>query len=187
MIDKSYNSSIDSLSSPSNYNNRNNVNNTNSCLKIYLLNARSIVNKIDFLSSFLNNNVFDFIFITETWLNLVYLDSFIIDTTLFSIIRGDRLSGRGGGVAVVFNNAIANRITNVDIANQNNDTGFEIICLNFHITKYKFIKYICVYLPPQNAKDIDIIYNLLNVLRDQICSSNSEYYIMGISILIMAF
>ena len=110
-------------------------------------NARSIVNKIFELKALLLSQDFTFVFITETWLKPFYPDSFLDDSDLFRALRCDRLFDRGGGVCVIYKTSLAPMISRVKI-NNSDCPGFEIIAFNFHYSKSKFSRFICIYLPP---------------------------------------
>ena len=75
----------------------------NEKISVYFFNARSIANKSKQLYSLMLGKKYDFIFITETWLNLNHLDSNFC-TDGYQIIRNDRLISTGGGVLVLYRN-----------------------------------------------------------------------------------
>ena len=71
---------------------------------LFISNARSLVNKIDELSSTVSNYSADIVVITETWLSN-NVDNSVIGSNGFSTFRHDRSDGRrGGGVCVYVNN-----------------------------------------------------------------------------------
>ena len=71
---------------------------------LFISNARSLVNKIDELSSTVSNYSADIVVITETWLSN-NVDNSVIVLNGFSTFRYDRPDGRrGGGVCVYVNN-----------------------------------------------------------------------------------
>ena len=71
---------------------------------LFISNARSLVNKIDELSSTVSNYSADIVVITETWLSN-NVDNSVIGLNGFSTFRYDRPDGRrGGGVCVYVNN-----------------------------------------------------------------------------------
>jgi len=45
----------------------------------------------------MQKNSFEIILITESWLNQKILDSSIIETTKYSLIRNDRINSKKGG------------------------------------------------------------------------------------------
>ena len=71
---------------------------------LFISNARSLVNKIDELSTTVSNYFADIVVITETWLSN-NVDNSVIGLNGFSTFRHDRSDGRrGGGVCVYVNN-----------------------------------------------------------------------------------
>lgn len=68
-----------------------------------LVNARSLVNKTFILKELFSEYNLDFLFVTETWLNVGELSPFSEllppDCTYFN---SPRTTGRGGGLAVIF-------------------------------------------------------------------------------------
>ena len=81
---------------------------TKSIFNVCLINARSVIQKLESLEETLNELETDVAVITETWLrneleNVNENIQDFIDSTNFSIIRRDRGNQRrGGGVAVLF-------------------------------------------------------------------------------------
>ena len=138
-------------------------------------NARSIVNKIFQLDALLHSQDFTFVFITETWLKPLYPDSFLVDCNLFCVLRCDRLYDKGGGVCVIFKKSLASKIARVQI-DAINCPGFEIIAFDFHFSKSKFSRFLCIYLPPSKIVDSVTIKALLKVLKCVVCP---ELYILG--------
>ena len=70
-------------------------------------NARSIMNKLNILQNYIVNiypNT-DMFFITETWLHKSAPDSLFCPSS-YSCIRNNRVSGRGGGVMVLYKNTV---------------------------------------------------------------------------------
>ena len=116
-------------------------------------------------------------FIVETWLKPCYTDSFVIDTSCFSILRNDRLSGRGGGVAAIFPNSLASSISLVPF-DSNLCVGFEIIAFDLYFASSNFSRFVCVYLPPCSSKNSLIIKNLIHTLN-LLTDLKSDVYILG--------
>ena len=148
------------------------------------LNARSILNKLAEFNCILNSHSYDFIFVTETWLKPFHKDSFIIDALHYNILRHDRVNHRnerGGGVAVIFKNELSNKLCKVDIDKYGIDStcnnGFEVIAFDYYQKNNVFSRFVCIYLPPHNAKSLPIVSNLLKLLRALICKC--EFYLFG--------
>ena len=82
------------------YNNSKTEELTKSALCIKFCNLRSIVNKYDYVLSYLNSNKdTDILFIAETWLNSSIEDAAIWPPG-YNIMREDRSSSTGGGVCL---------------------------------------------------------------------------------------
>ncbi len=64
-----------------------------------LINARSLLPKIDELAVLLDGNPMDLVAITESWLHKDIDDS-LISISDYNIYRNDRTGSRGGGVCV---------------------------------------------------------------------------------------
>ena len=146
-------------------------------LQLYSFNARSIVNKIDCLNYFLKSKTLFITFIVETWLKPCYTDSFVIDTSCFSILRNDLLSGRGGGVAEIFPNSLASSIFLVPF-DSNLCVGFEIIAFDLYFASSNFSRFVYVYLPPCSSKNSLITKNLIHTLN-LLTHLKSDVYILG--------
>ena len=143
---------------------------------VLYFNARSLMNKLQLIDTITKSNEHDFIFISETWLQSIYKDSSIVDPQYFTMLRTDRTNGRGGGVAAIFKNKYANRITN-------HSEGclscgeFEILTLDYHESNRKSIRFICLYLPPESSKNVDTVRKLINLLSSLM--TQYETYLMG--------
>ena len=73
-------------------------------VKFALINARSVANKTFILNDVLTSKKLDFLFITETWLRGGDLSSFVeLCPPHCGFLNSPRASGRGGGLATVFN------------------------------------------------------------------------------------
>ncbi len=143
---------------------------------ITYFNARSIVNKRDILDVKLKSISSKIVLISETWLNSNYIDSFIVDSSHFCLLRNDRVNGVGGGVAVIYSKDIASKISEVSIDPILIDC-FNIVAFDLFYTKYSSCRFILVYLPPNYSKNFDILTKLINVLESLL--SKREIYIFG--------
>lgn len=81
---------------------------TDELLHCFLLNARSLVNKLPDLHYLLyncdaNNLSPDVIFVTESWLNETISDGMLDPENKFTVIRQDRFGLRGGGFVPLLN------------------------------------------------------------------------------------
>ena len=71
-------------------------------VKFLYFNARSLKNKFSTLNLLLKSGIYEFILVTETWLNENTYDAEIVSDSEYCIIRHDRLGKVGGGVAIIF-------------------------------------------------------------------------------------
>lgn len=76
------------------------------CTKILCWNARGIRNKKLELFNLLESNNIDICLLSETWLN----NNTSMKHNDFHCYRSDRLSGRGGGVAILINKKIKHQV-----------------------------------------------------------------------------
>jgi len=83
-----------------------------STLKLFQINARSVVNKINQIQNFVYSNSVDILGVTETWLTDSIYDQEILPTN-FTIYHKDRDS-RGGGVMIAVRNNIHSELTPLD-------------------------------------------------------------------------
>ena len=143
---------------------------------VLYFNAISISNKIDCLDILLKTNEFSIVFIVETWLKPFHPDSLIIGTNPYSIVRHDRLTGKGGGVCAIFKNSLAQRISVINI-DLDKDASFEILAFDLFVTKSKSYRFVCIYLPPHAAKDSDCVKHLVKILTQ--LSTKHELLIFG--------
>ena len=89
--------------------------NANSFLNCILINARSLKNKINEFRALLFSELYDFIFVTESWLNDTVSDGILCASTVYHVFRCDRKDKIGGGVAIFCKNYLnVNTIENND-------------------------------------------------------------------------
>ena len=143
--------------------------------KVVYFNARSIRNKLTDLDVLLKTSRYEIVFITETWLQTTDLSSTIVDSQNYTIIRTDR-STHAGGVAAIYSNDIAENIV-VHTTDSTNQIGFELLSFDFHFTSRKYLRFVCVYLPPKSSNDKDVVSNLLKTLKQLV--TNKEVYVVG--------
>ena len=151
------------------------VSNFNLTQCIYF-NAGSIKNKTPDLDILLKTDNFIFVFIVESWLKPVHTDSFVLNSNHYSLLRHDRISQGGGGVCICYNTTIASKVKQLEL-DPNLTCNFEIVAFDFYYSKFKFSRFVCVYISPQNSKNIVVVQNLLLVLRK--LTLMSHFYVMG--------
>ena len=132
-------------------------------LTVLYFNARSIRNKISDLDTALNTAKYDFVFISETWLNETNLSSSIINTVHYSIVRNDRRT-HAGGVAAIYQAKYADKIV-VHTVDPNELCGFELLAFDLYVNSRYNVCFICVYLSPHESKNPSTVISLLRVLK----------------------
>ena len=147
-------------------------------LKIMYFNARSVVNKIHLIYSFLlnNSNAFDLIFITETWLTSNILDSMICPAG-YNILRHDRFGARGGGVLVIYKSCLM--VNKFVPSNHEIDDSqcFEYVTIDVLCAKKQKIRVSCFYVPPSTSASLESLKTVCKYLSE--CSVTSHSYILG--------
>ena len=138
-----------------------------------LINARSIKNKIADFSQFLYSSAFDFVCITETWLDNSCPDKVFFPDG-YNVFRQDRALTCGGGVAIVVKAGL--NVSRV-VVSENFDS-LELVCvdLSLHEIDYRLI---CFYRPP-GSKEIDVSYinDAVQCFR-KLCSTYKTIFILG--------
>ena len=142
--------------------------------KLLYFNARSIRNKRTDLQTILKTNMYELIFITETWLQSTDMNSILLDNENYCVIQNDR-STHAGGVAIIYSSAVANKIV---LNSVDNFEGFELLSFNLYLSPRKHICFVCVYLPPQSSKNLAIVQTLLKALKS-LATKSEELYILG--------
>jgi hypothetical protein len=119
----------------------------------------------------LQTEVYELVFITETWLNDAFPDALLCNECNYQMLRCDRKPGeRGGGVACFVKNDIS-----VSVIENKEFENLEAISFNikFSTENYRFC---CVYSPPSYSEsNKKHLYQLI----DSVCSSNYPSFILG--------
>ena len=111
---------------------------------VLLLNTQSCRNKVNDLNDLITEGGYDLVFLTETWLKPLGDETDIVALTPpgYSMKSVPRINGTGGGLAVIFKNALGPCVT--VSCNDFSYTSFEI-CetrLSFKNTFFTFFVYI---------------------------------------------
>ena len=126
-------------------------------MHICLFNARSIVNKLNLIQSFIYGSPFKIIAITETWLTDNILDNEILPTG-FKIFRNDRDS-RGGGVLLAIHQSSSAEVLPLP------PPHLEVIAVK--LTRPISLVICVVYLPPNSSHaHCAALCNYLSALLD---------------------
>jgi len=139
-------------------------------LNCYLVNARSVCNKLNELNHLLVTNVIDILFITETWLNDSYKSSLLVDPTCYSVLRKDRPTD-GGGVCAIIKSGIDFLAIEIPKEFENLELlAFDVLGVH---TKYRFI--VVYRAPDSNAAEMLQLIKAINFL----CSSDASVVLCG--------
>ncbi|EFX61861.1 hypothetical protein DAPPUDRAFT_68577, partial [Daphnia pulex] len=141
--------------------------------KLCLLNARSIVNKIEALNELVSDARPDILAITETWLTPTNGDHELAACcpSGFSAVHQPRASRRGGGVAVIFKSTISVRRHSHPTFN-----SFELIDCSLSLRPIA-IRLLVVYRPP--ASSHSVFRDEFSSLLEQIALTNEKLLIVG--------
>ena len=117
-----------------------------------LLNARSVKNKLPELHQLIYTHPFNFVFITETWLNNEVTDAMLDPDHKFVIYRRDRPNRPGGGTMAMISTSIKSHKYDLDRDEQNilDSCGCEVLCIDVLIQPFKY-RLIIVYRPPSSC------------------------------------
>jgi len=147
---------------------------TGSTISSILFNSRSLLNKLDQLQFLLHNNIYDLLFISETWLSKNISDSLIIQNSKYNIVRADRSNQnkKGGGVCMLINYKIPFTVLTLK------RLPFEILCVDIYdVFTTKKHRLILIYRPPSMLSPNDNI-SLIDTLS-QLCSVPYPTSILG--------
>ena len=96
-----------------------------------MINARSICNKIHYLKAYVDDCNPDILALTETWGNKALIDG-LITPKGFTLFRRDRLSRKGGGVALL----VRDELTPVDFVFPDNLNQLRVRFCLVHSSEY---------------------------------------------------
>lgn len=115
-------------------------------LLIINLNSRSISNKLPHLYTLISHHCPDILTITETWLKPSTQSEEILPPE-YNILGQDRLSKKGGGIAILYKNTLTVQPLQTPLPKFNNaETLGTVLLLN----KNKSINILSAYIPPGN-------------------------------------
>ena len=104
----------------------------------------------------------ELMFVTESWLHDMVPDATICPNG-YGVIRADRTSSRGGGVALLFKNSL--KVIQVNLSNNGNYmcTFYDFISIDILFKSCK-VRLCCFYIPPSLSCYINIIKDVCNVI-----------------------
>lgn len=136
------------------------------------LNIRSLYNKFEDFKTYVLSHNFDIFLLSETWLSAC-IHNFMIDIPGYSLFRLDRVTGKGGGVAIYVRNC--NNIKHIKVIETDNTFGIENLWITCKINGNK-VCIGCIYRPP------DTNYRSLQFLEDilaEILISSDNVFCLG--------
>ena len=140
----------------------------------YLFNAHSIANKLFELHNLLYVENYNFVFITESWLNSDITVALIDPHALYSVIRKDRIGARGGGVCAL----IRKDFTVVPIVFATKYSHLEIIGFDIVNVTPKLRLFVIYRSPHYNDQATTYATDLVYCLSDNVNEHYSQI-IMG--------
>ena len=117
--------------------------------KCCLLNVRSVNNKAALISDLIVDNAYDIVGLTETWLSSEGCESILGELTPdgYSIHHIPRLSGRGGGLALIYRSTL--KLTPATDNTADTFENLEVLIKDEH----KLIRFLLIYRPPPSARN----------------------------------
>ena len=134
-----------------------------------MFNARSICNKFPDLYALLSCNMYDLIFVTETWTHADIPDSMVTLKFDYDLLRNDRVGHRGGGVILLFRKYLS--VSNVIPPLNLQLTETLIFDLTIKTQTIRFLWFIVVL-----SMTRIIMKNYVNSLNGHIKALNSQSY-----------
>ena len=148
-----------------------------SLIKCILFNSQSLCNKFSTLKYMLENDNFDILCITETWLKPSIPDSCFVNCSDFSVWRSDRTDNVGGGACIITKNTSV--IASPVIVSKT--TGHADVCaIDIHCKNYN-VRLINVYRPPRSTTALESVESmkaLVNCLVD-LCNTSVSVILVG--------
>ena len=139
----------------------------NPLIVVYLINARSLVNKMDLLRCYLNDFRPAIVCITETWAHNDLPDSFFfVEDYVF--YRCDRSKGTGGGVIIY----VSNSLSSTFVGKFDDGKASVATCL---VSSYdgESLYISCIYIPPGYSLDNCLVIKHLY----DVASYNNDFQI----------
>ena len=125
-------------------------------ISVYLINARSLVNKIDLLRYYLCEYRPAIVCITESWAHAGLSDSFFFIKDYF-FYRCDRTKGAGGGVAIY----VSKTLSSLFVSSLDDEKATIVTCLVSSQTGEN-LNISCVYIPPGYTLTDSLAMSYLN-------------------------
>ena len=144
-------------------------------VKVILLNARSLRNKIPQFQAILSEKQPDIIAISETWLQPSFQNTEIFSDD-YQVFRKDRVDRKGGGVLLALKNVLpANNRTDLQsrMTHHNEILVVETICQS-----YGKVAIIVCYRPPSD-NSLDFVHNMRTTLSKCVNAGIEQMCLLG--------
>ena len=139
-----------------------------------VFNARSLSNKLNELHQLLYCKKYDVTCVTETWLHDGITNGLLDPNSTYSILRKDRVTCHGGGVAVF----VARHLHFVEVIVDQPFMDLELLCFDLLISTCK-LRFFVIYRPPYHDLAATKYVDLLITCLEQHCSSNYVNIVVG--------
>ncbi len=137
--------------------------------KLCLLNARSLLPKIDELRAMTEVANFDVIWISETWLSPA-VENNLLNIQNYSLYRHDRTTHRGGGCAIYVKNTFASEVFECNLL------VYGVECCAVKLLCPAILMF-CMYIPPNTRSES--LCELRDFLVQKIDSANPSAYVFA--------
>ena len=138
-------------------------------------NAGSLNTKTVELQALLISHEYDVILITETWLKSYHKDSELCSKSKYSIIRSDRHDNQSGGGVCAFIKFDLSKKVNI-ITKVSEEKQFDIIIFDLYIQSNTVLRFVCIYLPPDSAKNYDVVIKIVDILNNNFVNNCTYIY-----------
>ena len=120
----------------------------------------------------MNSEIYDILFVTETWLNLEP-DSLLVQSTPYVCYRCDRVTHAGGTAIFIKNSLLFSKIVIPE-----DYSSCEVVGLDIYLTKSDHCRVICVY-HPSGYSDIEKTQSLNSLLTFCVANATNSVIIVG--------
>ncbi len=94
----------------------------------------------------------------------------------YSIFRSDRSSSKGGGICVLCKSLLSSKISVIETKLPSNINA-EILAFDYYLSTSRFARFVCVYLPPLSALNVDTVQSLVVILQK--LTLKSDFFLVG--------
>ena len=138
---------------------------SNQSFAVYLINARSLVNKIDLLRAYIREFLPDILCVTETWADTSLPDAFF-SLNGYQLFRSDRVRTQGGGVIIY----VSDLLSSFAVSSLTDERVSAITC-RVSSQNDQDLCISCVYIPPSYPLFGSMILQYLYDVTNSNCDS----------------